>query len=455
MQTGASAIEPTWPGLQAGAGHRIGIWGLALALLAVMLVWLAPDPARAQGPWQDGSYVGFEEALEPHGEWVDHERYGQVWTPYAGEDRSWRPYSRGQWVYTEEHGWYWESDEEFGWATYHYGRWALDDRYGWIWVPGNEWGPAWVAWRQGEEEVGWAPLPPDAFFDPYSDGATFAVYDRPSYAPLWVFVPATAILAPAIWRHAYPAARNRIYFGNTRYVTHYSRQNRQVFNRGIDPRFVERRINRPLPVARIRSVTSPGARLGRGDGRFVGVYRPQFPRGGAGPRAGFRPDDRRWAPPREARGTPGGFGVPRDDRRFGRARPETQGDFGRRNWRRDEPDNAARFERSAPPPQAPRPGFAGRPPSQRSFEGPAGGGHFGRPAPPSMQRPRTPLPTARAAPPAFRAPPPVVQRSAPPPRQRQAPPQVQRQHNSSGGAHGGGGRGNRGPSHQNNGQGGR
>ena len=116
------------------------------------------DPAFEQE--RDPALAEFREALDTNGEWVDHPRYGETWVPYANEDRGWRPYSRGQWVYTDEHGWYWESDEPWGWVVYHYGRWLLDDRYGWMWVPGTEWGPAWVAWREGDEAIGWAPLPP-------------------------------------------------------------------------------------------------------------------------------------------------------------------------------------------------------------------------------------------------------------------------------------------------------
>lgn len=32
----------------------------------------------------------------------------------------------------------------------------------WVWVPGYEWAPAWVSWRQTNDHVGWAPLPPEA-----------------------------------------------------------------------------------------------------------------------------------------------------------------------------------------------------------------------------------------------------------------------------------------------------
>jgi hypothetical protein len=444
MITEAVAIARTWPAPPIGGARLIPAWGLALAMLIAVLVCAGPAPAVAQGPWQDGAYAEFEEALAPHGEWIEHQRYGQVWSPYASEDRSWRPYSRGQWVYTEEHGWYWESEEEFGWATYHYGRWALDERYGWIWVPGTEWGPAWVAWRQGEDEVGWAPLPPDALFDPYEDGATFAVYDQPSYAPLWIFVPAAAILAPRIWRHAFPPARNRFYFGSTRHVTHYARRNRHVFNRGIDPRFVEGRINRPVPITRIRPIESPRGLVGRGDGRSVGIYRPRFPPAGTGQRpGGWRPDERRWAPPREARSTPpDGIGMPRGERGFGRPSAPAHGDSGRSDWNRD-----GRYESPRGSPSMRHGGdrgFANRPSGPPAGAAPPAGGMFGGAGQRPMQRPAPPPPSARMAPPVHRAAPPQVQRFTPPP--RQAPPQVQRPSGNPGRAHGGG-QPNRGQNH--------
>jgi len=54
-------------------------------------------------------------------------------------------------------------------------------------VPGNEWSPAWVSWRQGDEVIGWAPMPPDEI---YAD-----VQDDPDF---WVFVRASDIIAPTI-----------------------------------------------------------------------------------------------------------------------------------------------------------------------------------------------------------------------------------------------------------------
>ncbi len=79
-------------------------------------------------------------------------RFGDVWVP-TGLSPDWRPYEYGHWVYTDEWGWYWVSDdqeEDWGWVIYHYGRWAFDRGLGWFWVPGDEWAPAWVDWRYGE-----------------------------------------------------------------------------------------------------------------------------------------------------------------------------------------------------------------------------------------------------------------------------------------------------------------
>jgi len=129
---------------------------IAVGALSASVTIAALTPAHAQVSAE------FQSALEPYGSWQPHPRFGEVWVPYD-LPQGWRPYTYGRWVYTEEWGWYWVSDEEeadWGWVTFHYGRWAHDRRLGWFWVPGDEWGPAWVDWRRGEDYVGWAPLPP-------------------------------------------------------------------------------------------------------------------------------------------------------------------------------------------------------------------------------------------------------------------------------------------------------
>ena len=119
---------------------------VTLASLSASLVTGALTPAVAQMSEE------FQYALEPYGEWRPHPRFGEIWVP-ARVPPDWRPYQYGHWVYTDDWGWYWVSDEQeadWGWVTFHYGRWAFEPPYGWFWVPGDEWAPAWGA------------LPPDA-----------------------------------------------------------------------------------------------------------------------------------------------------------------------------------------------------------------------------------------------------------------------------------------------------
>jgi hypothetical protein len=120
------------------------------------------DETRAP---QEASYDVFYDRLQSDGQWFNDESYGYVWQPNtASSDQTWRPYTEGRWVYTDR-GWTWVSNEKFGWATYHYGRWAkLNDR-GWVWIPGDQWAPAWVSWRESDDYIGWAPLPPEAQSD--------------------------------------------------------------------------------------------------------------------------------------------------------------------------------------------------------------------------------------------------------------------------------------------------
>ena len=111
------------------------------------------------------SYQAFYDQLSPFGSWMELPTYGYVWQPAATvRDSRWRPYTVGHWAFTDQ-GWMWISDEPFGWVAYHYGRWMRTASLGWVWVPGSQWAPAWVAWRFGNDYVGWAPLPPEATFD--------------------------------------------------------------------------------------------------------------------------------------------------------------------------------------------------------------------------------------------------------------------------------------------------
>lgn len=441
---------------------------IMLGLSPVALGIAMSQPAAAQRHVdRDALPDEFHDALDQHGDWVRHPRYGDTWVPFANEDRAWRPYSRGQWVFTEEHGWYWESDEEFGWVTYHYGRWVIDQRHGWMWVPGTEWGPAWVAWRQSEDTVGWAPLPPEAEMHFDGDGvATFDSLESPRYAPMWIFVAPAMLTLPSIWRHFHPPHRSMVYLGRTRPVTHYTWRDRRIYNRGIDRGFVERHARRPVPIVQTRPLPSPrdvGRRPPGGGGREIGIYRPQLPPGG-NRSPGF--DDRRrpgLERPPIARPQPDSRPPPSDGRQpFPRgprddgpvARPQMppggsrtpgfdeprrqRGDDGPPIGRQQPPESRPPFRRppreDAPIARPQPPPSEGRQPFPR---GPRDDGVGSRPSPPPQAspppsqrgepirpQPMQPPPVVRNEPPRAAPPPPPQARPAPPPPQS-PPPQAQ------------------------------
>jgi hypothetical protein len=110
----------------------------------------APAPAAASSPELDA----FHDELARHGHWERDPSHGSVWVPRE----RFEPYSRGHWVYGDQ-GFTWVSEAPHGWATEHYGRWVQRPG-GWAWIPGRDWSPAWVAWSESDDAVGWAPLGP-------------------------------------------------------------------------------------------------------------------------------------------------------------------------------------------------------------------------------------------------------------------------------------------------------
>jgi hypothetical protein len=149
-----------------------------------------PLPAPAQSGGDEP--FSFYNALTPYGAWLRMPGYGYLWQPAATvQNPLWRPYTLGHWVFTDD-GWAWVSEEPFGWITYHYGRWLHTRGNGWLWMPGNQWAPAWVSWRYGGDYVGWAPLPPEAVFDPGAGIQQWADRQYNISPGDYTFVPAAA-----------------------------------------------------------------------------------------------------------------------------------------------------------------------------------------------------------------------------------------------------------------------
>ncbi len=224
------------------------------------------DDPQYYGNDRDVSYQTFYDELSPYGEWVDFPGHGYVWVPDADED--FQPYStKGHWVWTDNYEWMWVSDYDWGWAPFHYGRWDNDPYYGWYWVPGYEWSPAWVAWRDGGDYYGWAPIRP---------GININInFNIGGYSPpnnFWCFAPRRYISSPYINRYYVNPRQNvtiinqtNIIINNYRYGGNYG------FRSGPRRVEVERYTGRINPV-RFRQTNTPGRSSFRGN--VVSVYRP-------------------------------------------------------------------------------------------------------------------------------------------------------------------------------------
>ena len=254
---------------------RRGSYVLALALMGVLAVLCSPVSAQPYPQHQSGVQVDvgfFYDNLAPYGEWVEIPNYGWSWAPRV--ERGWRPYTRGQWIMTDD-GWYWDSDERFGWAAYHYGRWVNDPYYGWVWIPGTEWAPAWVSWRHGNGYTGWAPLPPRATWQTHV-GLNLGGLDIDAFIGSrdYAFVQDRAFVDRGVYQQVLPPAQNVTIINVTNNVTNYTVVNQRVVNNGIDVANVERVVGRRVPRARTVDVDRADApRRARAD--EVAVFRPE------------------------------------------------------------------------------------------------------------------------------------------------------------------------------------
>ena len=250
------------------------------SLAAIVAVSLPYRSAAQVGAGVEVSYQTFYDEPSPYGEWIDYPEDGYVWATSAGDD--FRPYStNGRWVWSDEYEWMWVSDYNWGWAPFHYGRWFHDPYYGWLWVPGYEWSPAWVAWRDGGDYYGWAPLRPGIHI---SVGFSLGSYNPP--VDYWCFTPRRYIMSPRIYNYCVPRSQNITIINNTTIINNYSRRTNNIFVTGPRRMDAERYTGRINPV-RFRDADRPGRSNFRNN--TVNVYRPQI----------NRDNDRRSIAPRQ------------------------------------------------------------------------------------------------------------------------------------------------------------
>lgn len=232
----------------------------ALVLGLILLLTGINQKVFAQD--EDISLQTFYDELSPYGTWIQDPEYGYVWRPDV-DQREFRPYyTNGRWVMTE-YGNTWVSEYDWGWAPFHYGRWVTDRYNQWLWIPDTTWGPAWVNWRSGAGQYGWAPLGPSISIG----------FNIPSF--WWVFVPQTRIYVDRFPR--YRSYRNTRYISNTVVINNVYVHNRNTYYTGPRRDEVRRVINRDVPVYNINRIDRPGR-----SGIFnntVNIYNPRPVRG--------------------------------------------------------------------------------------------------------------------------------------------------------------------------------
>lgn len=245
--------------------------GAALAALCLPVASLSPaipfGVTTVQAQSVSVSFQLFFDQLEPHGVWARHARYNYVFCP-TGVDASWRPYSHGRWLYVEDYGWYFASDEPFAWATYHYGRWFADRELGWCWVPGTKWAPAWVSWRRSDAVVGWAPLPPEG--DGFAVSVDVSRRDLPE--GYWVFVPTEQFVAPDLSVNIVIGSQQPDYYAQTQFLGPVVVEGDLVINNVIDITYIEQTINQEIIIYQPQEAEDPAAQAVDVDAQVIAIF---------------------------------------------------------------------------------------------------------------------------------------------------------------------------------------
>ncbi|MBV9674632.1 MAG: hypothetical protein JO076_17655, partial [Verrucomicrobia bacterium] len=211
----------------------------------------------------EGDYNVFYSRLSSdEGNWVQAGNYGYCFRPRVSEH--WRPYQDGHWIWTD-HGWYWSSNEPFGWATYHYGRWVDINGTGWCWVPGKQWAPAWVSWRQSDENVGWAPLPPEAEVYPQTSISSWSDSYYGIGPAAYIFLNYSHWHERNYAQFVEPPSRNVQIINESRNVTNIVTTNNIINNYGPPVQTVEEKTNRSIQQVKLAlsSPTTSNANFGQ------------------------------------------------------------------------------------------------------------------------------------------------------------------------------------------------
>ena len=199
----------SWSGARIARAAAIAFWTFAVAASLILLPATRLALAQAQGT--QGATSDVKAVLAQYGNFVQHQKYGEVWVPSATPP-GWHPYPPCHWVYTKHLGWYFDDKTPWGAIVHHYGRWTNDPKMGWLWVPDTEFSPGWVVWRTSQQWIGWAPTPPDSDIQLVSS-------DQFNNGSQWVFIEVAKMRSGCSDAAIVSAGQFPLVIGQTRYVT--------------------------------------------------------------------------------------------------------------------------------------------------------------------------------------------------------------------------------------------
>lgn len=239
------------------------------AMLAAFMLLFVGTTQTAKAQQEDVSLQSFYDELSPYGTWIQDPQYGYVWRPDVDQEEFRPYYTNGRWAMTE-YGNTWVSNYDWGWAPFHYGRWVYNRYNNWVWMPDTVWGPAWVSWRSGGGNYGWAPLGPSISIGINIGRGGYRVPDM-----CWNFIPYGNIYSNSYPRYNY--GRNRVYIQNTVIINNTYVRNNRTYYTGPRADDIRSRTNQNVTVYNVNRSSRPGA--SRIDNNSVNIYNPRPSRG--------------------------------------------------------------------------------------------------------------------------------------------------------------------------------
>ncbi len=188
------------------------------------------------------------------------------------ENKEYVPYNDGQWLNTDQ-GWYFKANTPEEDMTCHYGRWTQDPNLGYVWLPGKVWAPAWVDWRENEDYVAWAPVPPGTYIQ--NDAITQTTLNENRFT----IVEKKHFIEPSVYkyRYQYVENKNKIMIKEMIKRDGVIIKNKTVINKGPEVSVIEKSAGKKIEQVKIK-------KSGKKDeagytNEAISVYTPEFKKG--------------------------------------------------------------------------------------------------------------------------------------------------------------------------------